>query len=313
MLAALSYAGSRAYYALTGGFMVSNITSDYSFDARWQVHDLYPSQKRDVDASLNQEYSYLGKGCQSYVFRSADNKYVLKFIKFQRFRPQAWVNLFTFIPQVAEYQGFKKIKKRHNLDKLFRSWTLAFEYLQEQTGILYVQVNKRLEAHRYLVIRDKLGIPHEIDLAQTEFLLQRRAQMLCPYIEELIAKEHFAEGMNLIDNLLARLLAEYGQGFADNDHALMQNTGVLDGYPIHIDVGQFIYNDTVKSPDVYKKEIYEKTYVFARWLEKHAPVLSEHLKARLVTIIGLDYFFFKPFKYRGNVGKIPDLTAPENN
>ena len=289
---------------------MGNIEADLPYQAKWDTHPLSATEKNEIIRALDQPYIYLGKGCQAYVFGSADRKYVIKFFKYQRFRPQSWINLFTFIPAVADYQLTKTAEKQEKLDKVFTSWKIAFEDLKKETGIIYVHLNKTNEWNKSLEITDKLGMKHLVDLDQTEFALQWRATMLCPAIDELVAQGKTDQAELLIDRLLAMLLSEYARGFADNDHALMQNTGVLDGHPIHIDIGQFIYNASVKAPKVYKQELYDKTYDFHKWLKIHHPALAEHLAARLVVIMGPDYFYSAPYFHKGDVAKIPHVPEP---
>jgi len=301
----LVYGACRLYFALTGGFTIANITSDLPYDSRWETAPLSPSEKEKIGQALNQEYTYLGKGCQAYVFGSQDGQYVLKFFKFQRFRPQIWFEPFTFIPAVENYQHEKGVERKLKLDKVMMSWMIAYEYLSKDTGVLYVHLNKTNSWNMTLNIRDKLGMSYPVDVDKMEFLLQRQAIMLCPKIEALMKQGSVAQAKNLIDSLLVMLLLEYSRGFADNDHALMQNTGVLDDRPIHIDVGQLIYNESVRDPAVYQQELFDKTYKFHQWLEKNFPELATHLQARLVSIIGIDYFYKKPYVHKGNVAKIP--------
>lgn len=306
IMVGLLYGGGRLYYALTGGFTEGNITSDLAYDPRWEIATTSSEEKSVIDQALSQEYTYLGKGCQSYVFSSADGKYVLKFIKFQRFRRQWWLEPFTFIPAIQTYQNEKAIQKKKKLDNIFTSWVIAYNYLRPETGVIYVHLNKGQYSKGRLALRDKIGIMHELPIEQMEFLLQRRAVMLGPYIDQLMAKGNSKEAEALIDRLLQILLYEYSRGFADNDHALMQNTGVLDGMPVHIDVGQFIYNEIVQSPEVYLHEIYDKTYKFHEWLMKHHPQLALFLRARLVDLLGMDYYTMAPYVHKGDVAKIPN-------
>lgn len=300
-----AYAGGRIYYAVTGGFTVSNIASDIPANPKWDTHTLTASEKKSIEQALDQEYVYLGRGCQAYVFASTDGKYVIKFFKYQRFRPQTWINLFTFIPAVESYQEGKILEKQDKLDKVFISWKIAYEKLQPETGVIYIHLNKTDFWHKNIVIRDKIGMKHTIDLDQTEYMLQSRATMLGPAIDQMMADGKQAQSELLIDRLLTMLVSEYARGYADNDHALMQNTGVLNGYPIHIDIGQFIKNDIVKAPKVYKQELFDKTFRFHRWLQESYPVLADHLKTRLVSIIGPDYFYSAPYVHKGDVAKIP--------
>ncbi len=301
------YGGGRLYFAVTGGFTMSNIESELPHHEKWDTHPLSPNEKNEIRSALNQPYTYLGKGCQAYVFSSADGKYVIKFFKYQRFRPQSWINLFTFIPAVENYQLAKTAEKQEKLDKVFSSWKIAFENLKKETGIIYVHLNKTNEWSKSLAITDKLGMKHLVNLDETEFALQWRATMLCPAIDKLVAEGHGDQAELLIDRLLTMHLSEYARGYADNDHALMQNTGVLNGFPIHIDIGQFIYNASVKAPKVYKQELYDKTYDFHRWLKIQHPPLAEHLATRLVIIMGPDYFYSAPYFHKGDVAKIPHV------
>lgn len=287
--------------------MMSNIEADIPFDAQWEMRPLSGNEKEEIGKALDQPYHYLGKGCQAYVFASADGKYVVKFFKYQRFRPQVWIDLFTFIPDVEKYQQAKTVEKKEKLDKVFTSWKIAFDKLKDETGVLYVHLNKTDDWHQSLAIRDKLGMSHQVILDQTEFVLQHRATMLCPAINELMAQGKTDQAEKLIDRLLTMLFLEYERGYADNDHALMQNTGVLNGYPIHIDIGQFIHNDSVKAPKIYRQELYDKTYDFHRWLKKNHPDLADHLAAKLVVIMGPDYFYKAPYFHKGDVAKIPHI------
>lgn len=301
----VGYGGVRLYYAITGGFTIGNITSDLSYDSRWKTHILSATEKILIDQALDQEYHYLGKGCQAYVFASNDGKYVLKFFKYQRFRKQPWIDAFTFIPAINRYQEDKSVSKKNKLDNVFRSWKIAFENLSPETGVFYVHLNKSDDLRKILTVRDKLGLTRQLDLDQMEFLLQHRAEMLCPTIKTMIEQGNEIQGKKLIDRLLTMLLSEYARGFADNDHALMQNTGVWEEAPVHIDVGQFIYNDIVKDPSVYRQELYDKTYKFLLWLKKHDQSLAQHLENRLVAIIGEEYFLKAPYVHKSDVSKIP--------
>lgn len=299
------YGLTRLYYAVTGGFTIGNITSDLAFDQRWVTHEPSGIEQEEIDRALNQQYVYLGKGCQAYVFESEDGQYVLKFFKYQRFRPQWWLNNLVSIPAIEQYQQYKASQKKNKLDNVFRSWKIAFEDLSRETGVVYVHLNKSNDLHKIMTIRDKMGLSHQIDLDQMEFLVQHKAKMLCPTLETMIDRKEIAQAELLIDRLLSMVLLEYLRGYADNDHALMQNTGVWEGFPIHIDVGQFIYNSSVKDPAVFRQELYDKMYKFHLWLKKRHAELALHLQNRLVAIIGEEYFLKGPYVHKSDVAKIP--------
>lgn len=294
VLAMLAYGTGRLYFWLTGGFTVSNITSNLVFDERWQTTPLSPEQQKLVDGVLSQKFYYLGKGCQSYVFMSEDKEYVLKFIKYQRFRTQKWMGLFAFIPNVEQYKNERLEAKKHKLENLFQGWVIAYENLQPETGVIYTHLNKSQGLNRKIVIFDKMGFRHELEADQMEFMIQRSAVMLDVTIQKLMKEGKVLEAKGLINRLIQIIIAEYVRGFGDNDHALMQNTGVINDQPIHIDVGQFAQGDEYKDPAIYKQALFSKTYKFRIWLKKEFPELAQYLETELIQIIGPEFYTMKP-------------------
>lgn len=306
LLAAVIYGSGRLYYRLTGGFMESNITYNLPYDSRWDVRPLKEDEKSTVDHALSQKYRYLGKGCQSYVFASEEGNYVLKFFKYQRFRPQAWLEYVSFIPAVDQYRMKKAEKKRKKLENVFFSWKIAFEDLKDETGVVFVHINKSHDLNKNVIIYDKIGLEHTINLDNMEFLLQKKADMLCPTINELMEKGNGEKAKQLLTNLMDLIVSEYKRGLADNDNALMQNTGVINGMPVHIDVGQFIKNSSLKNPEIYSQELFNKTYKFRLWLRKHHPELEQFLNEKLRDIIGSRFDEMKPILLKGSVAKLPN-------
>ncbi|HEY4831248.1 MAG TPA: hypothetical protein VIH61_01625 [Waddliaceae bacterium] len=297
----LLYGLGRLYFCTTGGFCLSNITSNFTHEPRWEMRALSESEQEDIKRILSQEFRYLGKGCQSYVFVSADGEYVIKFFKYQRFRPQFWLRYFTFIPPVSNYYDKKVEEKKHKLEALFTSWKIAFEELQAETGLVYVHLNNNthfLPANFFFY--DKIGLKHTVDMNKMEFLIQRKADMLCPAIEQLMVEGKKQNALLLLDKLLALIISEYHRNLADNDHALMQNTGVYRGEPIHVDVGQFVKNQEINDPSLYHQELFNKAYKFRIWLQKNYPELLQHFDRELQREMGNTFFQMKHLPKKKN-------------
>jgi hypothetical protein len=291
------YGLGRLYYHLTGGFMIVNITSEFAYQPQWEVRPLLASEQEELSKALEQPYFYLGKGCQSYVFASQDGQYVIKFFKYQRYRLQSWLAYFPPLPAVVKYRQEKLDKKWTKLDGFVKSWKVAFENLKEETGLLFVHLNKTTNMGRQVTLYDKIGQQHHVDLDHMEFCIQRKARLLCETLMDFKTLGDLAAGRVLLHQLLSLILSEYSRGLADNDHALMQNTGVAQGRPVHIDVGQFVFNDAVKEPTVFHQELFTKTYKFKLWLRDHYPELADYLEAELRQIIGPAYASMQP-KFR---------------
>lgn len=290
----LLYGAGRFYYFVTAGFTISNISSELAFDERFETKLLTEEAKKEVDLALSQSYHYLGKGCQSYVFLSEDGSFVIKFFKYQRFTPQKWLDYFSFIPTIEQYRLRKIEEKKRKLENIFTSWKLAFDELQPETGLVYVHLNKTTNLNKNLTIFDKMGIQHVLPIDHYEFLIQKRASMLTDHLSEKMESGQIDLAKGLLDQLFSTLLSEYRRGLGDNDHALMQNTGVLEGMPIHIDVGQFVKKETFKDLKVQQQELFNKTYKFRIWLKKRYPDLALYLDDKLLKVIGPEISTLKP-------------------
>jgi hypothetical protein len=294
------YGAVRLYYYMTDGFEIVNITSTFAYDPRWETSISSEKEERILKTALDQPYTYMGKGCQVYAFVSADQKYVLKFFKCQRFRPTPWVELFSFIPAVAEHRKEKMAHKDDLRACVFTSCKLAYEKLSRETGVLYLHLNKTRYLNKEIILYDKLGNAHSVALDDKEFFVQRKGTPLCSYIVDLMLENRSAEVKTLINEILAMVLSEYAQGLEDDDHALMQNTGVCEGLPMHMDVGRFSVNPAMRNKESSHQELFSKMYRFRIWLQEYYPELANFLEERLQQIMGESFFtrtpYFKPHR-----------------
>lgn len=289
------YGAFRGYYAWTDGFALGNIQREISYENSWVVRAPTSEEKELLPHLLQQRFVYLGKGCQSYVFQSEDGKYVMKFIKHQRFRTKPWLDAFSFIPFLQTYREERMAHKKEKLRKLLVGWQTAYNELPHETGVVWLNLNEKSHSLPLNIkIVDKMGFSHQLDLQNFQFIIQCKAEMLCLVLENLINDHKEAEAQALIDRILVMIANIYQAGFADHDHALMQNTGVVNGYPLPIDVGQFVKEPSAANPEFYHQALFNKTYRFRIWLEEKSPPLQQYLETRLKSIIGTDFDSMRP-------------------
>ena len=244
------YGLGRLYYVLTDGFTIANMSADFAYHPEWDITPLLPDEKRVLDNALSQPYTYLAKGCQAYVFQSQDGQYVIKFFKYQRFRLKPWEEVLPSWPFIESYRQEKRLHKQQKLERFLLSWVVAFNELKRETGLIYVHLNKSTDVKKKLSIIDKIGISHLIDLDEVQFCVQRKAEMLSDVLQRLKGEGRQAEADRLLSRVMGLLISGYARGYTDNDPALMQNTGVVDGRPIYVDIGQLVHDEEVKDPDV---------------------------------------------------------------
>lgn len=293
-----SYGLSRLYLQRTDGFFVSHIlskTTDFPAKPIWYLSPLSQEERQHAKEALHQPYTYLGKGCQSYVFASQDGRFVLKFFKYQRFRPQAWLQYLPPLPALTLYMREKAEKREKKLLSFMKSWQIAYNELKKESGLLLMHLNKAGEDWGKVTLVDRVGTHYEVDLDQTEFYLQKRGIPLEEHLLRLIQNHEIERAKTLIDDLLQQILTEYQHGLGDRDHALLQNTGVLpNDHIMHIDVGQFTKDTAFTHPVYQNQELFSKTHRFVKFLQDHSAPLAKHLQERLLEKIGPSYFSMQP-------------------
>lgn len=277
----------RAYFMVTDGFREANIQSE-----------LKPSEARanrgDEKAArqiLKQPFRYLAKGCQSYCFLSEDGQYVLKFFKYQRYQMSPFLEALRFIPKVDAYVEKRQAHKLEKLEFFMQAWIIANDYLREESGLVYVHLSKSDHLKQPIVFFDKMGFRHELEADNLEFLIQRRAEPL----QKVLVAAPTEESIALIDRLIDMLVHEYSMGLGDHDPALLQNTGVYNGKPFHIDVGQFYFNPQFKESKGFYQDLFNRTYEMREWLKRMKPEVERALTQKLKGLMGDDFEKMKPF------------------
>lgn len=271
----------RLYFRLTDGFRTSNVSMVLPQRQEWEIRPLTLEEMAIRDEALNQTYHYLDKGHQAYVFASADGQYVLKLLKFQRVRVPEWLRK-THLPFSWEEWRLKRIAKKDRMrDSLLLSWKLSFDALKEEAAIVYVHINQTQDLERNLTLIDKIGLTHKLDLDSSVFLIQRKAPLLGPVLDQLMAEGNVAEAKQILGRLVDLFVSEYQRGLAEKELFILRNTGVYQGKPMHIDTGRFEWDQDLTQPKNYAQELKRKTVKLRAWLQKHHPELVEDFDKRV--------------------------------
>jgi hypothetical protein len=255
----------RFCHSQTEGFSVHRITSARTTKATWAPPALKEGEKESLAAILNQPFTYLGKGAQSFAFASADGRYVLKLLRQERLRPTPFA--------LKEAQRRKKASKR---GRIIESCQLAFEEMKEETGLLYIHLNSaKTSPLPCATIIDKLGIRHQLDLSQSEFILQERAELVYPTLERLIREDKIQEAKKALDELIALILKRQSRGIFDKDPDFKSNFGFTTKGAIQLDFGRFRRGS---SPPGELREITQK---LRHDLRELFPPLADFIERRI--------------------------------
>jgi len=280
----------RSYYNLTDDFRQANITYDMPNRPEWDILSLSPSEKSKIDQILNQTFTYIGKGAQSYAFGSEDGKYVLKFFKFKHLKPSLFVDLLPSVPPFINYKMKQTERKTRKLEGVFAGYRLAYESHREDSGLLFIHLNKTDNLGKTAIVLDKMGWEHKIPLDDVVFILQYKAETMRKVMHDLLAKDNVTLAKHRINQIIDLYLSEYRKGIFDHDHGVMHNAGFVSDRPIHLDVGKLKKNDSMRTKETYAKDIELVVRRMDKWLKenepKHHPELAAHIEEKMNQIIG---------------------------
>ncbi len=260
----------------TDGFALTKVTSSLSFHADWETA---PPPSLEHEKILSQPFHYLGKGVQTFVFASEDGKYVLKLFRHDRMHAPFWMRLLPLTRLKARADTLDA-----HLFRDFNSYKIAYTELKEETGLVFLHLNKTPFFSKPVQIIDKLGISHFLDLNHMEFLIQKRADLLYVAIEKKIKSGKTEQAAFILKELVHLLAKRCQKGIFDKDPDLNTNFGVVEEKPIQIDVGRFSRNTTYQKHEVYKHEVDRITQNLQQWLEEKQPELTQLLREEIAQL-----------------------------
>ncbi len=254
-------------------FSLDKITATHRSSYDWDIPPLSEEQQSELHQILSQKFTYYSKGSQAYVFISEDKKYILKFLKQQKLCPNSWLSAIplSFNPYYQE-RLFKQ-KKRNST---FSACKTAYQELKDQTGLIYVHINNAPDLRQKVTIWDKNGQQHTVDIDQTSFYVQKRAQLIYSRISELMHNKDIDGAKRVISSVFSLIDYLGKNGVVDNDPILRKNFGLIDDVAVQIDIGKLRIDPLRRQNLSYKKEVASITHSFKIWLEKNYPELSAH-------------------------------------
>lgn len=219
---------------------------------------------------FKQKFRYFGRGLQSFSFLSEDGTLVLKIFNNRYQNRIFWLQHLPFFAD--------KVKcARQKLQRNFTSYQIAYEQLKEETGVLYFHPSVTNYLNQKVTLIDKLGIEHELDLDKTGFLVQKRALLFYSYLDQLMETGQLDEAKNALSSYIAFVKKRCEKGIGDNDPLIRANAGFYEGRPMQIDVGPFYLDDSLKNPEICKKQLERAALSLKHHLENSYPELGTYL------------------------------------
>lgn len=265
-------AAERFCHKQTRGFAMQKILSHLPTDE--EAFPLSDGDYAHIDTLLAEPFTFLHSGGQCYAFISEDKTTVLKLFKQHHLR---WWRLLRALPLPAFFEPLRaqQLQKMEHYSPLFlESCTIAYRDFKEQSGLIYLHLNKTRHFNRKATLIDPLGIAHTLDLDNTQFALQKKAQLCYPKFRQLLKEGNLADAKACIDSLFALIGNRERKGIRDRDPHIRKNIGFIGNQAIEIDIGSF----TRAAPDALGSEWAKTTRRLLAYLTKHNTELSHYLE-----------------------------------
>lgn len=214
-------------------------------------------------AVLGQDFSYIGRGAQAYVFESADGKSVLKFFRKTRFAPPYWMRLLPPLP----FKVKKFASKRDNVLKDFTSYQIAFNELQEETGLLLVHLDKTTLQKR--VTLECEGKRYHVNLGDYSFILQKKGELVYSALARYVKEGNLEIAKESLTSLVHLLKERCDKKVADRDPNFSKNYAFIGTDAIEIDIGRFSHAP-IQTPKIPAH--------FTTFLQELSPQLHAHFE-----------------------------------
>jgi hypothetical protein len=267
------------YNRCTDGFSVQQLISDLPFNLLFETSPLSIDTKQNLARAVDQPFKYIGKGCQFYAFESADGQYVLKFLKQKHLRLWTELNQIPLPASLREKANQRMASRRTKVAHLFTSCKLAYEELAEESGLLLVHLNRTPLLHKKVCIIDKMGLKHQLNLDDYEFILQKKAIPLTHFVASIAQSSQFDQQMSAcLDQLIDLVHKRCEKGIRDRDRSFVKNVALEKDRAIFIDVGQFCKDPTILCQKQQKLDIQKRMGDLQAWVDQKYPARSEQLK-----------------------------------
>lgn len=263
--------GSLSFFCdlQTKRLRVQEIFTDIPNDSQWEIPPLIKEEQERLHARLQQSFSYLGAGDQSIAFLGSDRKTVLKFFKHNHSVLEKILEKLSLPTSKKLFHQTIFSFKSYDPRPVFKSCMIAWQELREQTGLLYVHINKTKGQLGRVTLLDNCRVAHTVDLDSTEFLVQEYAELSCATIDAKIKKGDLVGAKRAIQALFSAVEEYSKQGIHISHPAIRRNFGFIGEKVVLLDIGSFHKEDSSKAESSPQKEIVEVTARLQRWLKKH--------------------------------------------
>jgi hypothetical protein len=232
----------------------------------------------------SQPFVYLGKGSQAYAFISQDGQWVLKLFKYYHLKPIPWMEIFTRPPYIGDFIKSHLERRKKKAELTLSSYQIAHDLIPAECGLVYLQIEPSHAFHQTVNVTDKIGRSYTIDLEKHGFMLQKRAYLVFPTLNQWVKNGQVDRAKQFIHSLIQLLVERCKKGVQDQDPDLHKNAGIIGTGATFIDVGSFHVSEDAKQAHVIVRDIRRITRGLREWCQAKSPELDQFLESEIVSL-----------------------------
>ncbi len=263
-----------------------------------------------LDEIIARPLTYLDRGKQSFVFLSADKRFVVKFFDTSAKKESRLLSKLALVDKIWDFcadllQNFEsmcihlvekfcsKDTKKHNfsdqmefrkkssigkIKKIVAGYLIAKRSPLQNGALVLVEPspNPRLFG-KFATLKDRFGFSHTIDLSKVPFIIQYKAIPTRVMVTEALQKGDVEQAKQILHKIFAMYQEEHAHGIYDRDHNFMYNTGFIGDKPVRIDLGRVREKELMKDPEISRQEMQILFKRLEGWLERHFPVYRDRV------------------------------------
>ncbi len=272
------------YYSLTKGFCLRRIQESICFDDDLTLPSPSKSELHTLETIAKQPFRYLVKGSQAYAFISQDGRYILKLFKLHHLQSVQWLEGLPCPEFCAKYRDSLVARRKYRTNLTLKSYKLAANSLKDECALIYTQILPSTTYSIPVTIVDAIGRTYQIDLAQSSFALQKKASLVLPSLEHWITCGDIASAKSALNSMVALIKLRSTKGIQDTDPDLHKNAGLIGTTAIHIDIGSFHENSSIRTEEAMKRDMAKIFNRLLIWVKPKSPELYAYLAKLIETL-----------------------------
>lgn len=122
---------------------------------------------------------------------------------------------------------------------------------------------------------------HLIDLNRTRFVVQKTVKELGPILDECLEAGDIIKAKKILFETIDLYFSHFQQGVYDTGIGLIKNNGILNGKPVHFDVGKMTFDSRIYEERFQREVICRIVENANRWFSKHYPKHQAEMRIAL--------------------------------